>query len=183
MELLKTIFVYTNSQLFRKYVLTHDVDPQLGYERVTQLQEFNANNEAANPVIFEYSTTTMDNANSETVTSYTNNLNFNDVELSGDFDGDGRLDFVTENGLYRNLFNGSSGQAPVILPNEITQIRKNAKLISNVLTDGKLNQFSSLITAKENANSIEFKVFNFNLNTFSEVFTKNIGSMLNIVGS
>lgn len=173
-ELLKNIVVYTNNLQFKKYVLTHDVDPKLGYERVVQLQEFNSNNEAANPIIFEYTTTTMDNVNSEDLTLYTNNLSFNDVELSGDFDGDGRLDFVTENGLYRNLFNGSSGQTPVILPNEITQIRKNAKLISNVLTDGKLNQFNSLITAKENINSIEFKVFNLNLNTFNEVFTKNI---------
>lgn len=168
-ELLKTIFVYTNSQLFRKYVLTHDVDPQLGYERVTQLQEFNANNEAANPVIFEYPTTTMDNANSETVTSYTNNLNFNDVELSGDFDGDGRLDFVTENGLYRNLFNGSSGQAPISF-----NIPGKKKLTATTLTANKLNQFQSIVAVNPTANQTEFKVYNLNGNSLGLNYTKTI---------
>lgn len=168
-ELLKTIFVYTNSQLFRKYVLTHDVDPQLGYERVTQLQEYNTNNEAANPVVFEYSTTTMDNANSETLTSYSNNLNFNDVELSGDFDGDGRLDFVTENSLYRNLFNGSSGQAPISF-----NIPEKKKLTVTTLTANKLNQFQSIVAVKPTANQTEFKVYNLNGNSLDLNYTKSV---------
>lgn len=171
-ELLKTIFVYTNNQIFRKYVLTHDIDPQLAYERVIQLQEFNSNEEAANPVIFEYPTTTMDNTNSETLTSYTNNLNFNDVELSGDFDGDGRLDFVTENSLYINLFNGNSGQAPIVLP---FTVNINNKVLSVLTTtNNKLNQKQSIVKIEELIDRTRFQIYNFENGTFDLVFNKEV---------
>lgn len=167
--LLKSIAVYTNSLLFRSYILTHDVDPQLGYERVIQLQEYNANNEAANPVVFDYPTTTMTNANSETVTTYTNNLNFNEVKLSGDFDGDGRLDFVTENGLYRNLFSGSSGQAPISF-----SIPEKKKLVATTLTANKLNQFQSIVAVNPTATQTEFKIYNLVNNSLQLNYSKTI---------
>lgn len=152
-ELLKNIVVYTNNQQFRKYVLTHDLDTQLGYERVIQLQEFNSNNEPANPVVFEYTTTTMDNINSESVTTYNNNLNFNDIELSGDFDGDGRMDFLTENGLYKNLFQGVSGQTPLNLP--FTVDKKNF-FVATTLNNNKLNNFNSIVKSENGS----LKVYN-----------------------
>lgn len=175
-ELLKSIFVYTNNQFFRTYFLTHDLDTQLGYERVVELQEFNANNEPANPVIFEYTTTTMDNVGSETLTTYTNNLNFNDVKLSGDFDGDGRLDFVTENGLYRNLFNGSSGQVPINLPT--SYFFNSTVFIATTLENNKLNQFQSLVSCNlenGNWNSFNFNIHNYNpsSNNFNVSYTKS----------
>lgn len=168
-ELLRSIVVYTNNLQFKKYVLTHDIDPQLGYERVVQIQEINADNELANPVIFQYPTTTMDNTNSEMMTSYSNNLNFNDVELSGDFDGDGRLDFVTENGLYRNLFNGSSGQAPISF-----NIPEKKKLIATNITANKLNQFQSIVAVNPTLSQTEFKVYNFNGSSLGLNYTKTI---------
>ena len=173
-ELLKNIVVYTNNLQFKKYVLTHDVDPKLGYERVVQLQEFNSNDEAANPVVFEYPTTTMDSANSETLTSYTNNLNFNDVELSGDFDGDGRLDFVTENSFYRNLFQGSGGQTPINLPFTIYPVNKVIAVTS--LRNNKLDQKQSIAYISENNDSCLLKYYNFNsdLNVFELTSQTNL---------
>lgn len=173
-ELLDNIVVKTNNLLFKKYQISHIVDTQLGYERVSQIQEFNANLEPANPVVFNYDTTTTQNAGSEILTSYNNNLNFNNVELSGDFDGDGNLDFITEDKFYNKLFQGSSGQVGISLPLEVSQIRENAKFISTITVDGKLRQSNSLSVAIENSNNIEFKIFNFSSNSFSSVLTKNI---------
>lgn len=171
-ELLKSIFVYTNNQLFRRYAITHSIDPQLGYERVIQLQEFNSNNESANPIIFEYPNTVMDNTNSESLTTYTNNLNFNDVVLSGDFDGDGRLDFVTQNQLYRNLFQGGSAPAPINLS---INVNKRQSFVATTLdNNNKVNQNQSLVYAYETTSGVSFRMYNLVGNTLTITNQKDI---------
>lgn len=184
-ELLKSIFVYTNSMLFRKYILTHDVIPQLGYERVVSIQEYNSNNEAANPIVFEYNTTTMDSTGSESMTTYNNNLNFEDIELSGDFDGDGRLDFTTQNGLYRNLFNGSIGQVPVYIPPALSSGEKKFRFTAITLNNNKLNQFQSIVKVEPLNDGLKFRVFNFNNTTLYESYSKtiNLGTPTLIAGN
>lgn len=187
-EILDNIEVKTNNLLFRKYQLTHIVDPQLGYERVSQIQEFNGALEPANPIVFDYDTTVTTASGSETETYYSNNLYFNNIELSGDFDGDGRLDFIADNGLYRNLFQGSSGQAPVILPSSFSSIRKEAKFTATTLSNNKLNQFNSLVGADETLNNITFKVYNYDQNNIINTYNKqilfeNIGNNPNDVAS
>jgi RHS repeat-associated protein len=167
-ELLKNIEVYTNSKLFKKYVLTHDVDYQLGYERVIKLQEFNSNNEEANPVNFEYSNTRMSNTNSEYSNYYVNNLDFQKIELSGDFDGDGRLDFLTDDGLYKNLFN-YTGQPPISFSTP-----EKKKIIATTLSGNKLNQFQSIVAVNPTSNQTEFKVYNLNGSSINLTYSKNI---------
>ncbi|WP_445455729.1 RHS repeat-associated core domain-containing protein [Flavobacterium sp. HNIBRBA15423] len=151
-ELLDNIEVKTNSVLFRKYQLTHIVDPQLGYERVSQLQEYNGALEAANPVIFEYNETNTQINGSEYLTSYSNNLNFNDIVLSGDFDEDGRLDFVTENKIYKNLFQNATGTT-INLP---FTVNKESSFTATTLSNNKLNQFQSIVKYEDG----KLKVYN-----------------------
>lgn len=153
--ILSDIIVKTNNTIFRKYLITHDYDSQLGYERIVQIQEFNSENEAANPIQFEYDTTVSTNLNTEHLTTYDNNLNFNEVELSGDFDGDGRLDFMTENKLYKNLFQSGSGATPVSF-----SIPEKKKLVATTLGNNKLNQFQSIVAINPTLNQSEFKVYN-----------------------
>ncbi|MEA5417568.1 hypothetical protein, partial [Synechococcus sp. BA-132 BA5] len=138
-ELLKSVFVYTGNLIFRKYILTHDLDPELSYERVVNIQEFNSNNEGANPVIFEYPNTEMNIAESETVTTYNNNLEFEDIRVSGDFDGDGKLDFMANNSLYTKLFQNTAG-GTVYSSNEIF----NRAFATNLIFNGKVDQFNSI---------------------------------------
>ncbi|WP_165395998.1 FG-GAP-like repeat-containing protein, partial [Flavobacterium sp. J27] len=168
-ELLDNIQVKTNGVLFRKYQLTHIVDSQLGYERVSQIQEFNGALEPANPVVFEYDTTTTSNQGTEIKTTYSNNLNFSDIQLSGDFDGDGRLDFIADNGLYRNLFQGNSGQAPVTF-----SIPASKRLTITTQTSNKLNQFNSVLAINPVSNQTEFKVYSLNGNVFNLSYTKTL---------
>jgi RHS repeat-associated protein len=181
-ELLNKIQVYTNALLFREYRLTHIHDTQLGYERVSQLQEFNGALEPANPVVFNYNTTiTTNNISTESQTNYVNNLNFNEIKLAGDFDGDGRLDFTTDEGLYRNLFNGSSGQAPITLPYVNT---RNTFVATTLDSNGKLNQSQSIVYAIETQSSISFNMNNLEGNSITQTNQKiinfnNKGEVLN----
>ena len=155
-ELLDKIEVFTNNLLFKKYQLTHETDPQLGYQRVSQVQEFNGALDPANPVIFNYNTTTSTNIGSESVKNFTNTIDFGSTKMGGDFDGDGKLDFVTDNAMFTKLFDGSNTIAPTNLP--IT----SPNFAITTLTGSKLNQFQSLLYIKANANSIDFKVYNKN---------------------
>lgn len=116
---LKSVEVYTNlpnDALFRKYDLTYYPTDGLGYDRLQKITEYNGTLEAANPVEFEYDMTISTNVNSEIRKSFTNNINFNGVKLSGDFDGDGTMDVVVENKLYTKLFEGTTNNVAGNIP-------------------------------------------------------------------
>jgi len=155
--LLDFVDVTTNGQLFRKYKLTHTADTQLAYEKLTKIEEFNGALEAANPVVLEYRNTVSTAANSEKKITYTNNLDFTDIDVSGDFDGDGHLDFATTGQLYTKMFQGSAGTAPIAITNRGTEGLFAATTVSN----SKLNQFQSLVTRNARyASQIRFDVYN-----------------------
>ncbi|PXY39074.1 hypothetical protein DMB65_19545 [Flavobacterium cheongpyeongense] len=153
-KILKFIEVYANNAIFRKYQLTHATDDS-GYERVTNIKEINAQSEESNPVVFAYHGDGIPTTTTKTEKQYTNNLNFSQASLAGDFDGDGRLDFVADNKLFTNLFNGDTGNAPIDLPVWIRY-----KFAATTLTDNKLNQFQSIVYINETLTTIEFKTYN-----------------------
>ncbi len=111
-NILTQIRVKGNNVGFRNYVLQHNVS-SLGYERLTNFTEKCGDNTLAyNPLVFSYEDT------SETVT-YTptlsnislNNINaLNHSSVSGDFNGDGSLDFIIESPgkVSYSLFNGNA---------------------------------------------------------------------------
>ncbi|MFV5701598.1 RHS repeat-associated core domain-containing protein [Flavobacterium sp. XS2P12] len=176
-KILDNIQVLANNAPFRKYQLFQTPDLDSGYERVTKIQESNGQNEASNPVIFEYNTPTPTTTNRK-IKDYTNNLNFNETDLAGDFDGDGRLDFVANNQIFTNLFNESSGNAPINLP---FTGNKRQEFVATTLTSNKLNQFQSIVYANETLNSIEFKIHNLtsgNVITLSNTKTINFDNSI-----
>jgi RHS repeat-associated protein len=155
-QILKSVVVYANNSTFRTYKLVHTID-ELGYERVEKLYEVNAQSEESNPVVFEYNTTPTSTTRIEK--SYTNNLNFNEATLAGDFDGDGRLDFVANDQVFTKLFINNTGNAPISL--SFTGENRQ-KLAATTLTNGKINQFQSIVFADETASQINFKIYNIN---------------------
>ncbi|MFM9988352.1 RHS repeat-associated core domain-containing protein [Flavobacterium sp.] len=171
-EILKKIEVFTNNLLFKKYELTHAVDLLLGYQHVIKLQESNGLGELANPVIFDYDATQTDSG-TETTKTFTNNIDFSKIRFTGDFDGDGRLDFVTTNQLFIKNFEGSSGPNAISIPssNDISKL-----FSATTLTNNKLNQFQSIVKVDEQIDKINFKIYNYNPsnNLMENTYTKSI---------
>lgn len=148
--ILKKVEVFTNSTLFKRYELTHVSNN--GYQRVSQLQEFNSLGEPANPVNFEYNTSGT--GATEIKTLYTDNYNLAEAsKLSGDFDGDGRLDFVANNRIYSNLLQGS-------LQTDAMPINVYKSFVAKTITNGKYNQKQSIVTPVPSLNNISFKIHN-----------------------
>ncbi|MCV9930889.1 hypothetical protein OIU80_01210 [Flavobacterium sp. LS1R47] len=168
-QILDNIQVSANNTLFRRYKLTQEADPILGYERITQIQEYNGQDEASNPVIFKYDNTETKTTRIEK--EYTNNLAFDRVDVAGDFDGDGRLDFAMGDKVYTKLFQENSGNAPIVMP-FLTSTNKT--FAATTLTSGKLNQFSSMINPVEELNSITFNYYNLSNNTVNLVNSKSV---------
>ncbi|MFH6945048.1 RHS repeat-associated core domain-containing protein [Flavobacterium sp. FlaQc-50] len=168
-QILDNIKVYANNVVFRTYKLTHIEDTSLGYQRLKEIQEINAQNELSNPVIFDYclSPTTPQRIEKE----YTNNLLFNEISLAGDFDGDGRLDFVANDQLFTNLFNGNTGNSPL----NITGMSPLYKSVITTLKNGKMNQYNSILNLKDTSlNSLIFGIYSTVNNTFGLDYEKVI---------
>ncbi|GAA4273199.1 RHS repeat-associated core domain-containing protein [Aquimarina gracilis] len=116
-HILDKIEVKGGNTLFREYRLEHD-QTFLGYERLKTVQELNGKGSAFPKVLFDYK-----NTNGSDIGSIYNgarsiypsaNSKDNGV-VSGDFDGDGSMDFVTyptktrnEVNLFNQFFNGTS---------------------------------------------------------------------------
>ncbi len=169
-EILDKIEVYTNNLLFKKYQLTH-VSDNYGYQRVTQLQEFNGSLEAANPILFEYKTTF--DIVSENPTIYTDSFDIStSPDMSGDFDGDGRLDFISGSRLYTKLFSG--GGSTFTFPYTWNYNVKRLLFAATTVTNNKMNQKQSVVKADENINSIDFKIYNLESSGVQLSYTKTI---------
>ncbi|MBC7655418.1 MAG: hypothetical protein H7098_13210 [Oligoflexus sp.] len=161
-ELLYKIKVYTNDNLFKEYRLTHTADPQLGYQRIIKIQELNGAGEAANPVVFKYNTT--QDIVTEKTNLYTDSYSVNDApQLTGDFDGDGKMDFVANNKMYLKTFINTP-TAPITLPS-----MSSRRFSGTTLFDNKLNQSQTIIDATLNVDSIVFRYFGYHQNTNSVV--------------
>jgi len=153
-QILDNVMVRTNGNLFRKYQLQHQTDSSLGYQRVSSIQESNGVGELSNPVTFTYNNT------EETLTriekEYTNTLAFDKANIAGDFDGDGRLDFVADKKIYTNLFNGNTGNSGINFPT----IRPALIFTATLRPNYKMNQFQSIMEPVATNSQIQFVAYN-----------------------
>jgi RHS repeat-associated protein len=169
-ELLDKVEVFTNNLLFKKYQLTHVTDGQ-GYQRISQIQEFNGALEGANPISFEYKTT-PDNV-TESYTSYSDALDLSkSPDMSGDFDGDGKLDFISGSKLYTKLFQGAGTtyQMPYTWRHDL----KRLLFTATALTNNKLNQQQSVVKVDETLNSTTFNIYNLQNGSVQNSYSKTI---------
>lgn len=171
-KILDKIEVFTNELLFRKYQISHNQTPRSSdyYQRVTQVQEFNGAGEPSNPIIFTYNDTSSFSVQ-ENVKLYTDNYNLTkQPKLTGDFDGDGKLDFVSEDQIFTKLFgqNNNVYNLPFTINDE-----KYFKII-NTLYNNKLKQSQSILKIEENDNAITLKTYGLEANGLSLLNTKSI---------
>ncbi len=101
-KILDRIETKGNDILYRKYVLTHN-ETSLGYERITSVREYNKSNQSLTPINFTYGTSpTNPQPDTYASTVYPGYNYQTDNILSGEFNGDGKLDFILYNKNSRN---------------------------------------------------------------------------------
>ncbi|WP_228437797.1 FG-GAP repeat domain-containing protein [Chryseobacterium sp. 7] len=95
-KLLSEIKVSYNGSQFKKYGIDY-IKNGTNYQSVDKITEYNADNKAANPVAFTYPAPT------QPVLEFSDNNvdSFENVKLTGDFNGDGYLDFSLNNGVVK----------------------------------------------------------------------------------
>ena len=101
--MLSNVIVKTNGTQFKKYEIAYK---KLGnnYQFVDSVTEKNSQDQSANAVIFENQT---DNFNQPA--TFAQDSRFDDIyesKISGDFNGDGKMDFFKDNTLMFSRFEG-----------------------------------------------------------------------------
>lgn len=158
-EILSFVEVFAEDELFKKYTLAHDRDTSSGLQRVVSVTESNKAGENANPIVFEYETTPQ-SVVEETV-RYQSAFDFEKIKLVGDFDGDERMDFITDEfvsnvgtrrKLYTKLF--GNGTAPSIQ----LSFKPDAKAL--VLDkNNKLKNYESVVNIKNEHDGMVFTIY------------------------
>lgn len=96
-KLLNDIVVESNAEQFKKYVVEYFKNGT-NYQFANKITAYNSNNEAANPVTFEYPSLSPSDVES---VNLSNSDPFTGVKLTGDFNGDSYLDFIMSNGTIK----------------------------------------------------------------------------------
>lgn len=105
-KILSNIVVNANSNQFKKYVIAYGKDLNAtNYQYVTTITEYNAQNQAANPVSFSYEGSSTSGWTSK---SYIDNAS----KIVGDFDGDGVIDYLAYFDESQECAQYATGPAP-----------------------------------------------------------------------
>lgn len=126
-KILSNVVVNANNLQFKKYLIQYKKGQEgtsyggtISYDFVGSIQEFNANNEPANPTIF---------STNQPYTSYTTQSygNYDSIIASGDYDGDGYLDYIIKQPAQNNkqegyyvVFNALSSNNSLFIGNKAT---------------------------------------------------------------
>lgn len=103
-KLLKDITVKISGNQFKKYIIKYTRNGT-SYQFVESVQEINSMSEEANPISFTYETDTTTNSIMKQDSRYDEILGNNII--SGDFDGDGKVDFINSNKLMLRRLDGT----------------------------------------------------------------------------
>ena len=128
------------------------------------MQEFNSQNEGANPIIFEYKSTSY--AEDFRSMNYYGDFdpNFNQI-LSGDFDGDGRVDLTNTNQIHFNVLSNIYNESNDVtfsytsIRNLPFNLEKDKAFAITTLDNDKLMQAQSILKIEESDNSISLKAY------------------------
>ncbi len=181
-DLLTKIEVETQNQLFKKYQITHYPVDTYGYFRVKKIQEYNGLLEPANPIEFEYNSTTPNMTLTKVRQSDYNEFDFGFKKgtIAGDIEGDGKLNLVWENKMSTGY-----NTDPYILP--FTSDERKTMFI-RTLDNTILDQKTLLLNIVENTNSLIFNVYKTNVpngigtgvsNLFSKAIAINNSTVYN----
>ncbi len=162
-KLLTEVKVQSNGNSYRKYVIDY-LQNGTNYKFINKITEYNSQGEAANPVTFTYPNSVPASVDYYGVLPF-NSSSFDDVKLTGDFNGDSYLDFVMNNGVVKlGAFNDSYQD---ISTGKV--FNAEAKVV-NVLLDEEGQVYNGNgIVQYENGKAVGYIFRN---NTFVKVFEK-----------
>lgn len=161
-KILTEIKVTSNGSQFKKYIVSY-IKNGTNYQVVDKIIEYNADNNAANPVTFTYPIPT------QPILEFSNNNvdSFDNVKLTGDFNGDSYLDFVLNNGTVK--LGGFNDTFTDISTGKI--FNSEAKVVHTLLDEEKQVYSGNGIVQYENGKIVGYI---FRDNTFVKIFEKLI---------
>ncbi|MDC8099814.1 RHS repeat-associated core domain-containing protein [Chryseobacterium rhizosphaerae] len=136
-KLLSGIKVSSNGNQFKRYAIEY-INNNTKYQFINKIREYNSKDESANPIIFE-------NESDPQVTNvFRQDNRFDDIyeaKVSGDFNGDGKLDFIKGNTLMLGRLDGTGN---------FYTINYEGDLLNAVsyIENGILNTQQNLVTGK-----------------------------------
>ncbi|WP_343687762.1 RHS repeat-associated core domain-containing protein [Chryseobacterium gleum] len=163
-KILSEVKVLTNNSQFKRYSIEYTGNGT-NYQFVGKITEYNANNEAANPVTFGYPS--MVNSSYAEYTAEPDP--FNDVKLVADFNGDSYLDFLMNNGTVKL---GAFNETFTTVSTGKT-FAGNAKVVSTLLDEeGQVYNGNGIVEYKDS----RIYGYIFRNNDFVKVFDKSLGN-------
>lgn len=170
-KILTEIVVRSNGQQFKKYVIAYDNGTNgTKYQFVKNITEYNSQNQPANPISFEYEKT-----KNEAGIMY-NDSRFDDVFgkdfFTGDFNGDGRIDFLRGNRIILNRLDKNKEYIDVNYKGKILAVGTGIKdeILLNrqvIFTGEQKGDFMNIYTYSLERNQLKLlKTNTFNLSEF-----------------
>lgn len=167
-KLLSNVIVKTNGTQFKKYEIAYK---KLGtnYQFVDSVTEKNSQDQSANAVVFE------NNSDATVINIFKQDSRYDDIYgsdvISGDFNGDGKLDFIKGNKISFSRLDGNSSFLDVSYAGYIIGV-------GQTLTNNQLKNKQSIFTSEINYNTKKLIIRNYildnnNLN-LSIISTKEI---------
>lgn len=166
-KLLKDILVKSKGNQFKKYVFDYFKNGT-NYQFINKITEYNANNQPANPIKFEYPVPTAPAiANADY-----SNADYNNIKFTADLNGDSYVDFIFNNGNIRlSAFNDSF---VTVTPNKTFN---STALIVNTLLDeeGQVHNGNGIVQYEDG----KITGYIFKNNVFVKVFEKQVYDLSN----
>ncbi|WBV56475.1 FG-GAP-like repeat-containing protein [Chryseobacterium daecheongense] len=162
-RILDNIIVTTNNKPYKKYIIEYTKNGT-NYDLVNKITEYNSSGIAANPVIFSYPNLVSSEIDYTGVLP-TNSDSFDNIRLTGDFNGDSYVDFIMNNGTIKlGAFNDAYQE---ISTGKTFSI--DAKVVATLLDEqGQIYNGNGIVQFEEG----KVVGYIFRNNTFVKVFEK-----------
>jgi RHS repeat-associated protein len=171
-KILNNIIVKTNGNIYKKYIIEY-FNNGTNYQFVKNIVEYNSEGSAANPISFNYPTLVPSTVDLDYLP---NSDPFNNVRLTGDFNGDSYIDFVMSNGIVK-LGALNNDTFSTISTNKI--FNSEAKVVPTLIDEEGQVYNGNGIVQYENGYLCGYIFRN---NTFEKVFNKLIYNSSNCTG-
>ncbi|WP_294275706.1 RHS repeat-associated core domain-containing protein, partial [uncultured Chryseobacterium sp.] len=163
-RILDDITITTNNNPYKKYAIEYS-NNNTSYQFINKITEKISENESANPIVFDYPQQTPISVDYDYLQS---DNPFNNVRLTGDFNGDSYIDLVMSNGTVKlGAFNNDT--FTTVTTNKYFE--SNAKVVSTLLDEeGQIYNGNGIVQYEKG----KIVGYIFRDNIFVKVFEKSV---------